>query len=113
LRDWLRDAYLAGWSGQQDRDYHLILADPDYQRVTMVAEIPDPSCHGACHSGLGQMYAEARAVLETALQTPKPNDAPILLRVTGVGFFDYDHGQTGAAPNVIELHPVLRLEWLK
>jgi hypothetical protein len=59
------------------------------------------------------MYAEARAVLETALQTPNPNDAPILLRVTGVGFFDYDHGQIGAAPNVIELHPVLRIEWLR
>jgi hypothetical protein len=27
--------------------------------------------------------------------------------VTGVAFFDYDHGQTGVAPNAIELHPVL------
>jgi hypothetical protein len=28
-------------------------------------------------------------------------------RVTGVAFFDYQHGQTGVAPNAIELHPVL------
>jgi hypothetical protein len=28
-------------------------------------------------------------------------------RVTGVAFFDYNHGQTGVAPNAIELHPVL------
>lgn len=27
--------------------------------------------------------------------------------MTGVGFFDFQHGQTGVAPNVIELHPVL------
>jgi hypothetical protein len=27
--------------------------------------------------------------------------------VTGVGFFDFNHGQTGVAPNAIELHPVL------
>jgi hypothetical protein len=27
--------------------------------------------------------------------------------VTGVAFFDFDHGQTGVAPNAIELHPVL------
>jgi hypothetical protein len=27
--------------------------------------------------------------------------------VTGVGFFDYQHGQDGVAPNAIELHPVL------
>jgi hypothetical protein len=27
--------------------------------------------------------------------------------VTGVAFFDFLHGQTGVAPNGIELHPVL------
>jgi hypothetical protein len=27
--------------------------------------------------------------------------------VTGVAFFDFQHGQTGVAPNAIELHPVL------
>jgi hypothetical protein len=26
----------------------------------------------------------------------------------GVGFWDIPHGQTGAAPNYIELHPLLR-----
>jgi hypothetical protein len=56
---------------------------------------------------------DPRSVLDTALQEPNHNDAPIVLRVTGVGFFDYDHGQTGAAPNLIELHPVLRLERIR
>lgn len=37
---------------------------------------------------------------------------PTAVRVTGVGFFDRAHGATGAAPNVIELHPVLKIEWL-
>jgi hypothetical protein len=27
--------------------------------------------------------------------------------VTGVAVFDFDHGQTGVAPNAIELHPIL------
>jgi len=27
--------------------------------------------------------------------------------VTGVAFFDFLHGQTGVAPNGIELHPIL------
>ena len=27
--------------------------------------------------------------------------------ITGVGFFDFKHGQTGVAPNAIELHPVV------
>jgi hypothetical protein len=28
--------------------------------------------------------------------------------IRGVGFFDFLHGQTGVAPNGIELHPVLK-----
>jgi hypothetical protein len=38
--------------------------------------------------------------------------SPTQARITGVGFFDRAHGATGAAPNVIELHPVLKVEWL-
>jgi len=34
-------------------------------------------------------------------------------RITGVGFFDRLHGQTGVAPNGIELHPVLNIEFVK
>lgn len=38
---------------------------------------------------------------------------PTRARITGVGFFDKVHGQTGAAPlNGIELHPILKIEWL-
>ena len=34
-----------------------------------------------------------------------------LVRITGVGFFDYIHGERGVAPNGIELHPVLDVEF--
>ena len=38
---------------------------------------------------------------------------PTPARITGVGFFDKVHGQTGVAPlNGIELHPILKIEWL-
>lgn len=37
---------------------------------------------------------------------------PTAARITGVGFFDRSHGATGAAPNVFELHPVLKIEWM-
>jgi hypothetical protein len=33
---------------------------------------------------------------------------PDKTRIKGVGFWDEIHGQTGVAPNGIELHPVLR-----
>jgi len=48
------------------------------------------------------------AVMPTFQTAVKPTAA----RITGVGFFDRAHGATGAAPNVIELHPVLKIEWL-
>ena len=55
--------------------------------------------------------------------TPKPGSGvtqplfstqitPTAARITGIGFFDRAHGATGAAPNVVELHPVLKVEWL-
>jgi hypothetical protein len=33
------------------------------------------------------------------------------VRIAGVGFFDRNHGQYGPAPNFIELHPVLAIEF--
>jgi hypothetical protein len=29
------------------------------------------------------------------------------MEITGVGFFDFEHRQSGVAPNAIELHPML------
>jgi hypothetical protein len=37
---------------------------------------------------------------------------PTAARITGVGFFDKVHGQTGVSQsNGIELHPILKIEW--
>jgi hypothetical protein len=33
-------------------------------------------------------------------------------RLVGVTFFDYAHGQTGVAPNAIELRPILGIACL-
>jgi hypothetical protein len=32
--------------------------------------------------------------------------------ITGVSCFDFKHGQTGVAPNAIELHPILKFSCL-
>lgn len=101
--------YLVAYRHEDDHDFHVVLADMEHQRVTMITEIPDPACGGACASGFGERFAAARAVLDSILHTPNPNDEPIVVEVTGVGFFDREHGQAGAAPNNLELHPVLSL----
>ena len=106
------DAYLGGYRPEDDGDVHLYLFGMQNQRASMIAEIPDPNCTGACASGLGAEFAKARATLVQILAEPNAADTPILVRVTGVGFFDRNHGQVAAAPNLIELHPVLALERL-
>jgi len=52
--------------------------------------------------------AEASNVQPFKTQVP-----PTRARITGVGFFDKVHGQMGVSQaNGIELHPVLRIEWI-
>jgi hypothetical protein len=88
-----------------DSDYHLVLQDE--QGNTMIAEIPSPSCVGA-NSPFTAQIANARAEFDAILTaTSSFQTANVPVRVTGVGFFDFFHNQHGAAPNVIELHPVL------
>ena len=71
--------------------------------------------HGATMSQSG-----VAAGPEVSFLTPPPGVSQPLFqaatprtgaRITGVGFFDHAHAG-GAAPNVIELHPVLKIEWL-
>jgi len=38
-----------------------------------------------------------------------PANTPVTVR--GLGFFDFAHGQDGVAPNAIELHPVISIEF--
>jgi hypothetical protein len=55
--------------------------------------------------------ASARSAIIAACGQPSSShftDLNGTATVTGVGFFDFPHGQTGVAPNAIELHPVLR-----
>ena len=61
-------------------------------------------------SGYAEVYARVRQKLMDRLDSPQSEAQP-LIRVTGVGFFDYLHGQRGVAPNGIELHPVLDVEF--
>jgi len=104
------EAQLLSLFGEADGDYHLVLASPHDATITMIAEVPDPGCAGACASGFAAVYARVRQklmdYLDSARSVPRP-----LVRITGVGFFDYIHGQRGVAPNGIELHPVLDVEF--
>src|SRR5256884_7061537 len=99
-------ARLISYKLEQDGDFHIVIADVEDPGKTMIAEIPSPDCAGACASAHVEEFRRARAVImEISNQA-----SSVTVVVTGVGFFDFLHGQTGAAPNGIELHPVLKIE---
>jgi hypothetical protein len=92
-----------------DSDYHLVVMDDAGN--TMIAEIPSPFCVDGSSPFLTQI-SNARSQFDAQLQTtPSFQTANVPVQVTGVGFFDRFHNQHGVAPNVIELHPVLDIQF--
>lgn len=90
---------------EADSDYHLVLEDAGGR--TMIGEIPDPRCVGSSSPFLPRIRA-VRSTFDrryTVTEQWQRINAPVT--ITGVGFFDFKHGQSGVAPNAIELHPVL------
>lgn len=92
---------------ETDSDYHLVIVDSSGR--TLVIEIPSPNCVGA-GSPFGPGISNARKQFNarfTATTSFKTTSTPVT--VTGIGFWDFLHGQTGMAPNGIEVHPVLNI----
>jgi len=108
-------AVLLGWKHERDDDFHLVIADPSYPDSTMIVEIPSARCSHVCSSRLVDAMMVARRAVEAELGSPsstyRPLRPPRAVTVTGIGFLDFLHGQTGVAPNGIELHPVLDIRF--
>jgi len=107
-------ALIVGYKLESDRDFHIVIADPQNPGTTMVAEIPDPQCDGAKASDHAEKYQSARSTLIHLLGPSQKGQFKsgnnVLVTITGVAFFDAIRGQTGAAANGIELHPVLSIQ---
>jgi hypothetical protein len=97
-------ATLREFKTEADSDIHLVL---DNGTSHMIAEIPDPACVSPSSPFLPGITT-ARSQFTTRY-TPsdvwQQSGQPVT--VTGTGYFDSLHGQTGVAVNGIELHPVL------
>jgi hypothetical protein len=79
-----------------------------------------PVGHTLAPAGALKMTPPSAPVAAATIKTPADPSAlqptfktkirTTKVRMIGVGFFDRLHGQTGVAPNGIELHPVLSIE---
>ena len=104
---WVIWGTLVKYKLEDDSDYHLVISDDAGN--TFIAEIPFPACVGGS-SPFASAIANARAEFDdqfTATTSFQTTNVPV--RLAGVGMFDFLHGQTGVAPNGIELHPVLEI----
>jgi hypothetical protein len=104
-------ARLVAFKLEEDSDIHLVIADPR-SGGTMIAEFPASFCVGSAAppADKAKMKAARAAILRCG-PAPRNSFAPLtgLVTITGVGFWDFEHGQRGVAPNAIELHPVLTI----
>ncbi|HEY8766065.1 MAG TPA: hypothetical protein VIP09_02185 [Dehalococcoidia bacterium] len=101
---------LTGFKLEADSDIHAVIADA--QGKVMIVEFPNPAC--ARGSRVLAEITKARADFVALCGQPSPSfkSCPKNVRVTGVLFTDFLHGQTGVAPNGVELHPVTKIEAL-
>jgi hypothetical protein len=94
---------------ETDSDYHLVLSDGSGH--TMIGEIPDPACVGSGSPLLSRITSSRSAFNAKFTPTSSFKTANVPVTLTGVGFFDFLHGQTGVAPNGIELHALLSVSF--
>ena len=93
---------------EDDLDINLVIADPR-TGGTMIAAFPSASCtRGATRKARAKM-SRARAAVVAACGAPTSSFRQLsgTAMISGVGFFDRARGQEGAAPNGVELHPVV------
>ena len=102
---WVVNGTMTLFKLEADVDYHIVIQDQNGN--TMVTEIPSPACDGAA-SPFDTAITAVRAKFDGRF-TADPNftSVKVPVQMKGVGFFDFIHGQTGVAPNGVELHPVL------
>jgi lamin tail-like protein len=102
---WTINANLLEYKFEDDSDYHIVLQDAAGN--TIIGEIPNPGCVGS-GSPFAASITNARLKFNAMFTAGTSFQfANVPVQVTGVGMFDFLHGQTGVAPNGIELHPIL------
>ena len=114
---------------RDDNDFHLVITDTADAEFTpagtgsrptgtsLIAEAPNPDCVSG-RNGDGPTKSLFQGNLEDVRKSIACNmeglmdqevSEPVL--ITGIRFFDFPHGQIGRAKNVIEIHPIMGIEF--
>lgn len=104
FKTWQVTATLVALKMEDDGDIHVRLRSSGHN---MIAEVPLGRCVSSASRWKAQIAA-ARDYLTSrySVSLSAWHYVNRTVTVRGLGFFDSEHGVTGAAPNDIELHPV-------
>jgi hypothetical protein len=102
---WSVTAYLTQYRQEGDGDIHLVIKDSAGR--SMIAELPYASCVPSSSRWRSQILAARSTFTRTYNATTGWHYVHRLVDLHGIGFMDPPHGQTGVAPNGVELHPVI------
>jgi hypothetical protein len=93
---------------EADNDIHIVIRALDDASQTMVAEIVSAECPGIISTSRYNQLNNLRKWFDSTYHpTTSFKNANVRIRITGVGFFDFLHNQTGIPPNGREIHPIL------
>jgi hypothetical protein len=107
---WELVAQIVEYKLEANGDIHLILFDGgDY----MIAKLPSPACVPK-RSRKRRAIVSTRRIFESSCGpvTDRWQFLGAVVTITGVGFWDYPHGQRGHARNYAELHPVTGIRFI-
>ena len=96
-----------------DKDIHIILEDEETEE-TLVAELPSSRCPEINLTSRSKLFFELEKWFVANIGYPTSNfvylkkHIPVI--ITGIGYFDYVHGQIGMATNGREIHPILGIK---
>lgn len=103
---------LLGFKVEDDGDIHAVIAQNGDRSATLVAEIPDPRCMEGAPAQYVRDVAQTRLAFVKRYGIPPYRSMRLAyqpITIVGPVFFDFEHGQTGSAPNNAEIHPVIGL----
>jgi hypothetical protein len=95
---------------EEDGDIHIVIRDTRTKQ-TMVAEIPNPNCTNVKSSKFFSLIKKTFNDYTTLSKTNTKFGGRY--EITGVPFFDKKHNGVGAAPTMIEIHPVLKIKKIR
>jgi len=106
------DCFIVGFKKEDDGDIHIIIEDEKTDSL-MVAEIPSAGCFEVQHTSRYILFKGLDEWFSKNIGHPTSKfvflEKHIPVTLTGVGFWDFYHGQKGTARNAREIHPVLSM----